>query len=128
MKKHLVQNQLNVKVLIIDDEVDICFLLSTLLKQKKIDTHYVNSLAEARIALSAWNAEIVFLDNHLPDGMGMNFIEHIKSTLPQAKIVMITAYDTADDRKNALSKGADSFIGKPFSRETIYRTIQELSN
>lgn len=118
----------NVKVLIIDDEADICFLLSTLLRQKKIDSHYVNSLAEAREALAGSGAEIIFLDNHLPDGMGMNFIEYIKSTLPGAKIVMITAYDTVDDRNKALSKGADSFIGKPFSRETIYRTIDELMN
>ena len=63
------------KVLIIDDETDICYLLSTLLKQKNLETEYVNTLSDAALALKKDTPEIIFLDNHLPDGLGMNFIE-----------------------------------------------------
>src|SRR5947209_445535 len=91
--------------LIIDDETDICFLLSGILKQKNFDTEYVNTLTGAEQALKHNQPEIIFLDNRLPDGSGMNFIEYIKSNYPTAKIVMITAYDTASDRQNALQRG-----------------------
>lgn len=116
------------KVLIIDDEVDICYLLSSLLKLKNLDTRYVNSLTDASKALEEVKPHIVFLDNHLPDGLGMNFIETIKKSNPDIKIVMITAHDTSTDRQIAMTEGADSFIGKPFSRETIYKTVEQLLN
>lgn len=118
----------NLKVLIIDDEADICYLLSTLLKQKNLETDYVNTLSDAALALKKDTPEIIFLDNHLPDGLGLNFIEYIKSHYPQIKIVMITAHDTADARMHALQEGAHSFIGKPFTRDTIYKTVEQLMN
>jgi two-component system OmpR family response regulator len=118
----------DMKVLIIDDETDICYLLSTLLKQKSLETEYVNSLSEATIALQKDIPEIIFLDNHLPDGLGINYLEYIKSNYPSSKIVMITAHDTAADRQKALSEGADFFIGKPFTRDIIYKTVEQLMN
>ena len=121
-------NQELLKVLIIDDEADICYLLSTLLKQKHFDTQYVNNLSDATRALKKDTPEIIFLDNHLPDGLGMNYLEFIKSHYPAAKIVMITAHDTPTDRSKALSEGADFFIGKPFTRDTIYKTVEQLIN
>ncbi len=116
------------KALIIDDEIDICYLLSSILKNKNLETNYVTSLSEARIALENQAPAIVFIDNHLPDGRGIDFIKHIKDNHPTAKIVMITAYDTSSDRNDALFIGADSFIGKPFSSAAIYKTLEDLNN
>ena len=115
-------------VLIIDDESDICYLLSTLLKQKNLQTSYVNSLTEATLALKGRNPQLIFLDNHLPDGLGMNFIEYIRQHHPFAKIVMITAHDTTSDRERALREGVDYFIGKPFTRDIIYKAVDQLIN
>lgn len=115
------------KVLIIDDEPDICYLLSALLKKINIDTVFVHNIADARLQLQEGNPGIIFLDNHLPDGMGVDFIRNIKTHLPHAKIAMITAHDTAMDREKAMQEGADFFIGKPFSRDTIYKTLESLS-
>jgi len=41
---------------------------------------------------------------------------------------MITAHDSKDDRTKALENGADYFIGKPFTSDIIYKTVDELSN
>ncbi|MEJ7610151.1 MAG: response regulator [Ferruginibacter sp.] len=116
------------KALIIDDETDICYLLSRLLKQKNLDTFFVNTLSDADKALRKDQPEIIFLDNHLPDGLGMNYITHIKKNYPDIKIVMITAHDSADDREKAIKNGADYFIGKPFTSEIIYKTVDDVSN
>ena len=121
-------NEEVLKVLIIDDETDICYLLSTLLKQKNLDADFVNTLSDAAMALKKDTPEIIFLDNHLPDGLGMNFIEYIKLHYPSSKIIMITAHDTAADRHKALKEGADYFIGKPFTRDIIYKAVDQLMN
>jgi DNA-binding NtrC family response regulator len=115
------------KALIIDDETDICYLLSRLLKQKHLETSFVNSLSDADKALKKEAPEIIFLDNHLPDGLGMNYISHIKSNYPGTKVVMITAHDSTDDREKAMKNGADFFIGKPFTSDIIYKAVDEVS-
>ncbi len=119
---------MNLKALIIDDESDICYLLSRLLKHKNLETAFVNSLSDADKALREEKPELIFLDNHLPDGLGINYIPYIKKNYPEAKIIMITAHDSGDDRAKAIANGADFFIGKPFSSETIYKTVDEFSN
>ncbi len=121
-------NDILLKALIIDDETDICYLLSRLLKHKNLETSFVNSLSEADKSLKSDYPEIIFLDNHLPDGLGMNYISYIKKNYPKAKIVMITAHDSGDDRAKALKNGADYFIGKPFTSDIIYKTVDALAN
>ncbi len=121
-------NDILLKALIIDDETDICYLLSRLLKHKNLDPSFVNSLSEADKVLKSDHPEIIFLDNHLPDGLGINYISYIKKNYPKSKIVMITAHDSGDDRAKALKNGADYFIGKPFTSDIIYKTVDALAN
>lgn len=116
----------SMKALIIDDEIDICYLLSGILRKKNVQPDYANSLKEATQALEKHNHEIIFLDNHLPDGMGVDFIHHIKKNFPSSKVVMITAYDTAADRTKAVIEGADFFISKPFTRDIINQTVDQV--
>jgi two-component system OmpR family response regulator len=132
VKKEIMNYQVKIndtilKALIIDDETDICYLLSRLLKHKNLETAYVNSLSAATNALKDEESPgIIFLDNHLPDGLGMNYINFIKINHPSSKIVMITAHDSADDRALAMEQGADLFIGKPFTSDVIYRAVEAL--
>ncbi len=114
------------KALIVDDEVDICFLLSGILRQKQMKPSFVNTLASAKQSLQQDIPSIMFLDNHLPDGFGVDFIQYVKENYPQTKIVMITAHDGLAERKKAQAEGADLFISKPFTREVIDYAIQKL--
>jgi CheY-like chemotaxis protein len=114
------------KVLIIEDEKDICYLLNGILRQKEIPTSLAGSLAEAEKLLHMENPEVIFLDNHLPDGFGIENIRKFKTTLPNSKIVMITAHDNPSDRQKAFKEGADYFISKPFTKDTIFQAIEQL--
>jgi DNA-binding NtrC family response regulator len=116
------------KALIVDDELDVCYLLTSILKYKNLQTSYVNSIGEAKRVLNEGHHSIVFLDNHLPDGYGINFINEIRKLNPQIKIVMITAHDTNNDRNRAYEQGVDQFIGKPFTRESIFSAIEKIVN
>lgn len=73
-------------VLIIDDELDICFLLSSILRKLNFRTSYVTTLASATRVLSEKKPDIIFLDNHLPDGFGVDFIGQIKKIIRFPKL------------------------------------------
>ncbi len=116
------------RALIIDDETDICYLLSNILRQKNIHTEFVGSLAEAEKKLSASPSFFfIFLDNRLPDGVGTAYIHKLKNDHPSSRIIMITAHDTSLDRHRALTNGVDYFIGKPFTKEVIFQTVDKFS-
>lgn len=114
------------RALVVDDEVDVCFLLSNILKNKNFQVSCVNSISDARKMLINNNHSIIFLDNHLPDGFGINFIGEIKKITPQIKIIMITAHDTKSDKDKAYLEGVDQFIGKPFTRDNILNAIESM--
>lgn len=116
------------QILIIEDEGDICFLLNIILKGKEIDLEHVNTLAQAKVYLKEQTPALVFLDNSLPDGRGLDFIEYIKINYPTIKIVMITAYHSASERERALENGADIFLEKPFTKQQIFDAVQSLLN
>ena len=114
----------NKKALIVDDEKDICYLLSNILKQKNIQTAIASSLEEAEKMLQSSNSYyFVFLDNHLPDGLGINKIKRWKEKFPLSHFIMITAHDSNEERNKAKRDGADYFIGKPFNKEKVFNII-----
>ena len=112
--------------LIIDDESDICFLLSNILRNNNLDVQFVNSISEGKLFLKKNSPQLLFLDNHLPDGYGVDFISYVKKEHADIKIVMVTAHDTPEDRGKALKEGADVFISKPFSASEIKKAIQQV--
>ena len=114
------------EALVVDDEVDVCFLLGTILRNRNIEANCVNTISEARIRLKLCVPDVVFLDNHLPDGFGLNFIDEIRLLTPTAKIIMITAHDTKTDKDKAYTSGVDHFVGKPFTRDDILRAIEQV--
>ena len=120
------QGQNKPQALIIDDEADICYLLKGILRQKNVNADYAGSLAEGKEFLRHNDPAIIFLDNHLPDGFGLDHIREFKEANPSSKLVMITAHDTFMDREKAYGQGVDYFIGKPFTRDIIIKTLERI--
>jgi len=116
----------DLKILIVDDEIDICYLLSGILRQKNYRTTYVNTLSDTELLLKKEAFSVLFLDNHLPDGLGINFIGYVKKYYPDIKVIMITANDTAADRQKAAEEGVDHFMSKPFTRDMVYEVVDAL--
>ena len=115
------------KVLIIEDEGDMCLLLNIMLTGKDMELEHVKDLSSAEEFLQKEQPAVVILDNKLPDGFGIDFIGHIKKNYPAIKIIMISGYD-ASAMDVALENGADIFLEKPFTREKLYQSIVQLIN
>lgn len=115
------------KAAIVDDEKDLCFLLKKILERQNFHTTSVNSIQEADEMLYSLNPAVIFLDNQLPDGYGINFIPWIKKSLPKTRVVMMTAFNSESDKEEAFKNGADFFLMKPLSQKIIERTLNELN-
>ncbi|MEP2668245.1 MAG: response regulator [Cyclobacteriaceae bacterium] len=112
------------KVLLVDDEKDICLLLSGILKREGFKTSYALNLEEAKVLLSREKYVAAFVDLNLPDGIGSQLIPIIKKINNSTKIIMISAYDMG--LLKASEEGADYLIKKPFSRNIVLSAIAEL--
>jgi two-component system OmpR family response regulator len=110
----------------VDEPLKALILLSGILRQKNMNPSFVNNLASARQSLQQETPSVLFLDNHLPDGFGLDFIQYVKSSYPEIKIIMITAHDGLAERKKAKAEGADLFISKPFTRDVIDYALREI--
>ena len=113
------------KVLIIEDEGDMCLLLNLILDGEDFELDHVQSLLAADEYLQKESPAIIILDNKLPDGFGIDFITYIKQKYPTIKIIMISGYDAAA-KDVALENGADIYLEKPFTRAQIYQSIETL--
>ena len=114
------------KVLIVEDEGDMCLLLNIMLNGKEMELEHVKDLSSAEEYLQKEQPAVVILDNKLPDGFGIDFITVIKKNFPSVRIIMISGYDGAA-KDVALENGADIFLEKPFSKNQLYEAIMQLS-
>lgn len=113
------------KILIIEDEGEMCLVLNILLNQEDYELDHVKDLATATEYLAKTQPSLIILDNKLPDGYGIDYISFIKKNYPAVKIIMITGYD-ASAEDVALENGADAFLEKPFTRQQLFDSIENL--
>jgi two-component system, OmpR family, response regulator len=125
MKQATLHNTKAKKVLIIEDEGDMCLLLNIMLNGKEMELEHVKNLSEAEEYLQQQQPAVVILDNKLPDGFGIDFISFIKKNYPSIKIIMISGFD-GSAKDVALENGADIFLEKPFTKDQLFQSIKEL--
>lgn len=101
------------RAMIIEDEVDICILLSGFLEKNSFITSYSTTIQEGLVKIIDFKPEILFLDNNLPDGSGIEILPQIKKTFPNLKIIVISALSNM--KEIALFNGANGFLSKPIS-------------
>lgn len=112
------------KVLIVEDEGDMCLLLNIMLNGK-VDLDHVKSILSAEEYLQKEKPALVILDNKLPDGFGIDYISYIKKNYPEIRIIMISGYD-GSAKDVAMENGADIFLEKPFTRSQLFDAITSM--
>ena len=111
-------------ILIVDDEAEICLLLSSMLKKMGFKTICAYNLSDGIEKVRKNNTICaVFLDLHLPDGIGFEMMPAIKNVDHEIKVIIISAYDSMGERQRASREGVDMFIGKPFDRKKIVEAL-----
>jgi CheY-like chemotaxis protein len=112
------------KVLVVDDELDICILLGRQLEKLGLDVSYCLTIREAIEKLKADQYGLIFIDLNITDGSGYDVISSIGETNRGALVVVISAYD--GERDKAIQAGANWFVPKPFSKRSIKEALEGL--
>jgi len=119
-------------VLIVDDEVDMCWALENILMLEGYKTHTATSGKEGLDLIQQLHIKIslLFLDVKLPDMDGLKFADFVRQHFPQIKIIIITGYYYRDS--DAVQQGLannlfDGFIGKPFNISEIRSAIETIA-
>ena len=99
--------------LVIDDEPDICELLSLTLGRMDVRTETAIDVASAKALLSKHHFDICLTDMRLPDGDGLEIVEWIQNHAPSVPVAVITAHGNVETAVQALKLGAFDFISKP---------------
>ncbi len=102
------------RVLICDDEPNICRVLTQSLVDAGFKATSVHTLKEARAALDRSEADILFLDIFLPDGNGLDSLSEMRETHPDVPIIVLTAHGTMRTAVEAMKRRAFDYITKPF--------------
>ncbi len=127
MTKTTVETRTSQKILIIEDEGEMCLVLNILLSNEDIELDHVKNLSAAEEYLAEELPSLIILDNKLPDGYGVDYISHLKKKYPSVRIIMITGFD-ASVKDVAMENGADLFLEKPFTKQEFLSAIKALLN
>ncbi len=101
------------KVLIVDDEADICELIEITLMRMDITSQSALNLTDARILLDSEHFDLCLTDMHLPDGNGIELVKHVQKNFKDLPIAVITAHGNMESAVKALKAGAFDFVSKP---------------
>lgn len=117
------------KVLVVDDEEDVCIHATLLLKRMGILSHYLKSGQEAVKAVleaheTGTDYDVCIIDWQMPDMDGVKVTRQIREKLgPDTLIIIISAYDWSEIEEEARLAGANAFIAKPLFQSTLYNVL-----
>ncbi|MCD6432065.1 response regulator [Candidatus Bathyarchaeota archaeon] len=113
------------RILIVDDDEDICRTLSLILEEKgyEVDAAHTGKEAIEKSKTKVYNAAL--LDIKLPDMEGTELLTAMRETSPKMIKIMVTGYPALKNAAEALNKGADAYLMKPVNPEKLIKTIEE---
>ena len=109
----------NVTALIVDDEPDIRELLEITLGRMSLRTVSTGDVATAKQLLRDEKISLCLTDMQLPDGNGLELVQHIQGVYPHIPVAVITAFGSMDTAISALKAGAFDFVSKPVNLEQL---------
>jgi len=112
------------RILIVDDDENIRKVLTTILEEEGYIIESVDTGKKAieRTKRKAYN--LALIDIRLPDIEGIELLTKMKDTTPKMRKIIITGYPTIQNAIEAVNRGADAYIVKPFDMEKALRTIE----
>jgi len=103
------------KILVVDDEVEICAALSKFLHHRGYNVHMAHDGTSALERIREWKPDVVLLDVIMPGMSGIDVLKQLQEFSPPPAVVMTTAITDEELAKKTLALGAYDYITKPFN-------------
>ncbi len=114
------------RVLVVDDEPNICALLAATLRLIDFDVRSAANGAQALAIAAEFEPDLVVLDVMLPDLDGFEVAQRLRDAGKPVPVLFLTARDSVEDRISGLTVGGDDYVTKPFSLEEVVLRIRAI--
>ncbi|HSH87570.1 MAG TPA: sigma-54 dependent transcriptional regulator [Methylophilus sp.] len=112
------------RCLVVDDETDIRELVVLTLERMGIQAESASNVTDAKHMLHSFSYDLCLTDMRLPDGLGLELVQHINAQFPGLPVAVITAYGSAENAVSALKAGAFDYITKPISLKQLRPLVE----
>ena len=113
-------------ILIIEDEYELLNSMISYLKTEGYHTESACNFTSALEKFELYQYDCIIVDITLPDGNGLNLIQHLKTHNNPAGIIIVSARNSIDDKINGLEIGADDYLAKPFNLSELNARIKSI--
>lgn len=110
-------------VLVVDDEPDICELLSITLQRMDLSPRTASNVTAAQRMLKSEQFDLCLTDMQLPDGDGLELVKWIQQYSPSVPVAVITAHGNMETAVRALKLGAFDFVSKPLDLAGLRKLV-----
>jgi two-component system response regulator PilR (NtrC family) len=110
-------------VLVVDDEPDLCELLSITLERMDMNPRTANNVAAAQRMLKTEQFDLCLTDMQLPDGDGLELVKWMQQYSPSVPVAVITAHGNMGTAVRALKLGAFDFVSKPLDLAGLRKLV-----
>ncbi len=114
------------RVILIEDEKNVAGFISQGLRENGYEVDVLHDGGEAARRLEIERYDLYIIDWMLPGTDGLSLIRYLRKNRPGARILMLTARDTVDDRVRGLEGGADDYLTKPFAFKELLARVRSL--
>ncbi|MDY6903164.1 MAG: sigma-54 dependent transcriptional regulator [Thermodesulfobacteriota bacterium] len=120
-------NEKSPHLLVVDDEVNMRHMLSTMLGKKGyvVETAEDGSQALSMLKADAMPFDFILCDIKMPNMDGLEFLEKARGISPDSTVIMMSAYGTLETAIEAMKLGAYDYISKPFKADEVFLTLQK---
>jgi len=113
------------RILIVEDEPKSIRLLTMVLEEKGHTVAQAVSVTQARAFLEEEIFDLMVTDVRLPDGSGLELLEHARQSEPTMPVIVVTAYGSVNDAVKAMQVGALEYVQKPFELEAMALVVEK---
>lgn len=112
------------KILVVDDEPEMCRLLSDVLTEEGHTVETANT-GEKALAMLSDHVDLLITDLRLKEMKGLELMHQVKQVRPEVSVIIITAFGTIESAIEAMKKGAYDYIPKPFKVDELLLVVQK---
>ncbi len=115
-----------IKILVVDDELIVRESLIGWLRKSGYEVQGAEGGRQALEMLKTKEYDLIFLDIKMPDIGGLEVLDRVKADYPYSMAVMITAYASVETAVEAMKRGANDYLMKPFEPEQLTLLVEKL--
>jgi len=114
------------KILVVDDDLDMCQIISDILKEEGYSVNSSYNGEDALMKIKKNHYDLIVLDYKLNEMTGLMVLEKALQMIPSLKIIMISAFGSNSTKAKARDLGAFDFIDKPFDIKILTQSVQDV--